>query len=289
MVNTIPKAENVGDHGPLFRMLVALASATRSPRSRGPPRRKYRRPPRTRLPGVTYKDITATSGIGSFRHVSGSPAKDYIIEVTGSGVALVDVDNDGRLDIYLVNGSTLELVRKGAAAPRAALFRNNGNRTFTDITADAGVANERWGQGVCVGDVDNDGFADIYVTNFGRNRLYRNSGRPLRGRRGEGRGGGRQLDDRVCLRRLRQRWGPGSVRRGLCCPRSLRTCPLRRQWSRESGTAPAPSTPRPAAGGVGMGASVLGWPFRLHLPWTARHVRPPRPQGRSRSPVPQQR
>ena len=96
---------------------------------------------------MTYKDTTATSGIGSFRHVSGTPAKDYIIEVTGSGVALVDVDNDGRLDIYLVNGSTLELVRQGAAAPRAALFRNNGDRTFTDITADAGVAKRTLGSG----------------------------------------------------------------------------------------------------------------------------------------------
>jgi enediyne biosynthesis protein E4 len=127
-------------------------------------------------PGVTYRDVTGASGIGGFRHVSGTPAKDYIIEVTGSGVALVDADNDGRLDIYLVNGSTLDIVRQGAAAPGAGLFRNNGDRTFTDITGKAGVANERWGQGVCAGDIDNDGFEDLYVANFGRNRLYHNTG-----------------------------------------------------------------------------------------------------------------
>jgi hypothetical protein len=125
-------------------------------------------------PGVTYADITGTSGIAGFRHVSGTPTKDYIIEVTGSGVALVDYDSDGLLDIYLVNGSTLDHVRQGRPAPRAALYRNAGGRTFTDVTGETGVANERWGQGVCAGDYDNDGHQDIYVTNFGRSRLYRN-------------------------------------------------------------------------------------------------------------------
>jgi enediyne biosynthesis protein E4 len=125
-------------------------------------------------PGVTYRDVTAAAGVSRFRHVSGTPDKDYIIEGTGSGVALWDFDNDGLLDIYLVNGSTLEHIRRGEPAPAAALFRNNGDGTFTDVAARSGAANLRWGQGVCVGDFDNDGFEDLYVTNFGKNRLYHN-------------------------------------------------------------------------------------------------------------------
>lgn len=127
-------------------------------------------------PNVTYADITARAGLSGFRHVSGSAAKNYVMEATGSGVATFDYDNDGLPDIYLLNGSSLELVRNGQPAPPAALYRNAGDGTFRDVTAAAGVANGRWGQGVCVGDIDNDGDEDIYVTNFGANRLYRNDG-----------------------------------------------------------------------------------------------------------------
>jgi hypothetical protein len=139
-------------------------------------------PPAHRIPpasphaagNVRFADVTLESGLAGFRHVSGGAGKDYIIETTGSGVALWDFDGDSRLDIYLVNGSTLE--PRAGGPPRAALFRNNGDRTFRDVTTSAGVANERWGQGVCVGDVDNDGASDLYVTNFGPNRLFRNLG-----------------------------------------------------------------------------------------------------------------
>ena len=123
--------------------------------------------------GVSYTDATVSSGLGAFTHVSGSPEKPYIIEVTGSGVALVDIDQDDLIDVFLVNGSSLDRLKNGTPAPRAALFRNIGDGRFRDITLEAGVANERWGQGICAGDIDNDGFADLYVTNFGKNRLYR--------------------------------------------------------------------------------------------------------------------
>jgi hypothetical protein len=126
--------------------------------------------------GVRYVDITNVSGLGGFRHVSGSPGKNYLIEVTGSGVATIDSDGDGLQDIYLVNGSTLDRARQGTPAPAAALYRNLGAGRFRDVTAEAGLANERWGQGVCAGDFDNDGDEDLYVTNFGVNRLYRNAG-----------------------------------------------------------------------------------------------------------------
>ncbi len=127
------------------------------------------------VPGVRFTEVTKAAGLGGFKFVSGSAAKDYIIEAPGSGCAFLDFDNDGWQDIYLANGSTLEALRGKAKAPRAALYRNNHNGTFTDVTEKAGLANYAWGQGVCVGDFDNDGWADLYVTNFGRNRLYRNN------------------------------------------------------------------------------------------------------------------
>jgi hypothetical protein len=127
-------------------------------------------------PGVVFTDAAPSSGLATFREVSGGAAKDYLIEAAGSGVALWDYDNDGWLDVYLVNGSTWAARAGRAEAPSAALFHNNHDGTFTDVTAAAGVANRRWGQGVCVGDFDNDGAPDLYVTNFGRSRLFRNNG-----------------------------------------------------------------------------------------------------------------
>jgi enediyne biosynthesis protein E4 len=128
--------------------------------------------------GVTYRDVTAPTRMSTFRNVSGEAEKNYLIEATGSGVALWDFDNDGNLDVYFVNGSTLDRIRRGEPAPPAALFHNNGDGSFTDVTTERGIANNRWGQGVCAGDFNNDGFEDLYVTNFGKNRLYRNdSGR----------------------------------------------------------------------------------------------------------------
>ena len=138
-----------------------------------PPTRQVPPPTPNAAPNVTYEDATERAGIGAFRHVSGGRGKHYLIETTGSGLAMTDLDGDGFVDLYFVNGSSLERVRAGERAPPAALFRNNGDGTFRDVTREAGVANERWGQGVCAGDYDNDGIADLYVTNFGTNRLYR--------------------------------------------------------------------------------------------------------------------
>ena len=124
---------------------------------------------------VVFEDRTTGSGLEAFRHRSGSPEKTTILEAPSGGVALLDVDNDGWLDIYLVNGSTRAALQGTEPAPRAALFRNNHDLTFTDITRRAGVANERWGFGATAGDFDNDGWTDLYVTNRGPNRLYRNN------------------------------------------------------------------------------------------------------------------
>jgi len=124
---------------------------------------------------VIFTDVTHTAGIDRFHHRSGGPEKRTILETPGSGVALLDYDNDGWLDIYLLNGSTFPALKGKEAPPRAMLLHNNHDGTFTDVTEKAGVANERWGFGVAIGDFDNDGWPDIYVSNFGKNRLYHNN------------------------------------------------------------------------------------------------------------------
>ena len=124
---------------------------------------------------VIFVDVAHGAGIDIFHHRSGTPEKRTILETPGSGVALLDYDNDGWLDIYLLNGSTFPALKGKEAPPRAMLLHNNHDGTFTDVTEKAGVANERWGFGVAVGDYDNDGWPDIYVSNFGKNRLYHNN------------------------------------------------------------------------------------------------------------------
>jgi len=124
---------------------------------------------------MVFADITKQAGLDKFHHRSGTPEKKTIIDAPGSGVALIDYDNDGWLDIYLLNGSTVEAEMGREPAPGAMLFHNNHDGTFTDVTAKAGVANQRWGFGVAVADYDNDGWPDIYVANYGKNRLYHNN------------------------------------------------------------------------------------------------------------------
>lgn len=124
---------------------------------------------------VIFQNVAEKAGLTSWMHVMGTPEKQFIIETVGSGVGLLDYDNDGWLDIYLVNGSTYEAEKSKATPSHAALFHNNHDGTFTDVAAKAGVANDRWGFGVAIGDYDNDGWPDIYVTNFGKNRLYHNN------------------------------------------------------------------------------------------------------------------
>lgn len=124
---------------------------------------------------IVFKDITKEAGLSGWQHVMGAAQKKYILETDGSGVGLIDYDNDGWLDIYLVNGSTYEALAGKAPAPHAALFHNNHDGTFTDVAAKAGVTNDRWGFGVAIADYDNDGWPDIFVANFGKNRLYHNN------------------------------------------------------------------------------------------------------------------
>lgn len=124
---------------------------------------------------VVFVDATEKAGLSKWRNVTGTSEKRMIIEAKGSGVCLLDYDNDGWLDIYLVNGSTMDALAGKAPSPHAALFHNNHDGTFTDLAAAAGVTNDRWGTGCVVGDYDNDGWPDLYVTNVGASRLYHNN------------------------------------------------------------------------------------------------------------------
>jgi hypothetical protein len=120
-----------------------------------------------------FRDVTAEAGI-TFRHQS-APEKKYIVESMGGGVALIDYDGDGLLDIYFVNSLTVDTASQPETAP-SALYRNLGDGRFVDVAKAAGVAYPGWGMGACVADVDGDGWQDLYVTALGPNHLYRNRG-----------------------------------------------------------------------------------------------------------------
>jgi hypothetical protein len=124
---------------------------------------------------IVFEDVADQAGLTRWRNITGTPERRLIIEAKGSGVCLLDFDRDGWLDIYLVTGSTFDALSGKGSAPHAALFRNNHDGTFTDVTAKAGVANDRWGMGCAVADYDNDGWPDLYVTNLGGNRLFHNN------------------------------------------------------------------------------------------------------------------
>ena len=123
---------------------------------------------------IRLDEVTGASGI-AYRNVSGEPGKRFIVSSLGSGAGLLDYDQDGDLDLYLVNGAPLEDRTPGRGLPNR-LFRNEGGFRFSDRTEAAGVGDTGWGYGVAAADMDNDGFPDLYVTNLGENVLYRNRG-----------------------------------------------------------------------------------------------------------------
>jgi hypothetical protein len=125
--------------------------------------------------GVSFVDVGRAAGLNARTIFGGEHKNKYLLETTGCGVAFYDYDNDGWLDIFLVNGTRLEGFPAGQE-PSSHLFKNNRDGTFTDVTLKAGVAHSGWGQGVCVGDYDNDGWDDLFVTYFGKNVLFHNNG-----------------------------------------------------------------------------------------------------------------
>ncbi|MFB3788490.1 MAG: CRTAC1 family protein [bacterium] len=124
---------------------------------------------------IRFVDIAARAGV-NFLHVSGDPKKkNLIIEAKGGGLALLDADGDGWLDLYFVNGSTMK--PPAGDPPKDRLYRNNRDGTFTDVTDASGLGDTEWGMGCAAADYDNDGDVDLYVTNKGPNRLYQNDGK----------------------------------------------------------------------------------------------------------------
>jgi hypothetical protein len=121
---------------------------------------------------VRFADITALAGI-TFKHVE-SAEKRYLVESMSGGVALFDYDNDGYPDIYLVNSLTVDIAKAGGKT-KSAIYHNNGDGTFTDVTDKSGLGDVGWGMGVAIGDYNNDGFDDVYVTCLGGNHLFKNN------------------------------------------------------------------------------------------------------------------
>lgn len=146
-------------------------------------------------PRIQARDVAAESGITHMDVYGGVKTNKYILEMTGHGVAVIDFDNDGWRDLFFVNGTRLEAT---APAPHK-LYRNLGNGRFEDATTLSGIVNKGWGQGVCAGDIDNDGFVDLLITYYGHNVVYRNLGK----------GKFEDITQRVGLPVAGQRWATG--------------------------------------------------------------------------------
>lgn len=129
------------------------------------------------IPGPWFIDVARQAGLAAFRDTCGSLAKDYLVETMNGGVATFDYNNDGLMDILLINGSSFQLL-DDRKLPRtmSRLLRNNGDGTFTDVTLQSGLINTGWGHGVAAADYDNDGYVDVFITNYGANALFHNNG-----------------------------------------------------------------------------------------------------------------
>ena len=125
---------------------------------------------------VTFVDVAEKAGVNAVNVWGGVEHKKYIIEAKGSGLAFFDYDMDGWLDIYLTNGSRLETTWPAGQEPTCHLYKNNRDGTFTDVTEKSGLKRAGWGVGICVGDYDNDGWDDLFLTYWGHNVLWHNNG-----------------------------------------------------------------------------------------------------------------
>ncbi len=126
--------------------------------------------------GVEFVNVAREAGLRAKTIFGGEQKNQYLLETTGCGCAFIDYDNDGWLDIFLVNGTRFETTWSAAEKPVSRLYKNNRDGTFTDVTLQAGIGRLGWGQGVCAGDYDNDGVEDLYVTYWGDNALWHNNG-----------------------------------------------------------------------------------------------------------------
>ena len=124
-------------------------------------------------PLIEYRDIAKEAGLRGVAASGSAVEKSYIVESTGTGVAIIDFDRDGLLDILLISADRFD---DEGDEPRHYLYRNLGGLKFTDVTEESGIKHTGWAQGACVGDIDDDGYDDIVIPHWGQNRLYRNQG-----------------------------------------------------------------------------------------------------------------
>src|ERR1700761_243851 len=166
---------------------LVVPAQTTAPQQQIGPRQAYDAPSRSAamLPspvlgsplGYRFVDVAARSGLNKKTIYGDEHRNRFLLETTGCGVAFYDFDHDDWLDLFLVNGTRLDAASlpKGAA-PISRLFKNNRDGTFTDITAKSGMTRSGWGQGCCIGDYDNDGLDDLFVSYYGQPILYKNHG-----------------------------------------------------------------------------------------------------------------
>ena len=149
---------------------------------------------------VSFVNIAQQAGLTHKTFYGDEHKNKYLLETTGCGVAWFDFDNDGWLDLFFVNGTRLNGFPKGQE-PTSKLYKNNRNGTFTDITKQAGLTRSGWGQSVCIGDYDNDGFDDLFISYFGKNALYKNNGN----------GTFTDVSEKAGVAGTKTRWGAGSA------------------------------------------------------------------------------
>ena len=150
------------------------------------------------LPAVTFVNVAREAGLNTTTIYGDEKRNRYLLETTGSGAAFIDYDNDGWQDIFLASGTRLEGLPPNVTSINR-LYRNNGDGKFSDVTVKAGVGKTGWAQGVCVGDYDNDGYDDIFVSGYGKNTLYHNNGT----------GTFSELAEKAGVSNNRTRWGSG--------------------------------------------------------------------------------